>query len=281
MKKCFGLIGGDRRQVELAALLKEDGHEVRTYGLRRWEEEMETSLERTAEAEFVILPMPLLRGDGLLNCQMEDLRTEEVFSLFREDQWIFAGSVRPEQRKQAERLKLWDYLDREELAVANAIPTAEGALGIAMEQLPAALCGTEVLVLGYGRIGKLLAHRLWGLGACVTVAARKYEDRVWAKAFGCRTLRLDQLTENLNRFLVVFNTVPALLLQKEQLQELRTDCLYIDVASQPGLDQKAADDLGLQTIWARGLPGKVAPVTAAVAIRDAVYHILEERGGLT
>ena len=278
MGRCVGLIGGDRRQAELAELLEQDGYEVRTYGLGPWRTKNETLPERAAEAELIILPMPLLRGDGLLNCQAEDLYPAEVFSMLHGQQLVFAGYVRPEQWKQAEGLHLWDYFEREELAVANAVPTAEGAIEIAMQRLPTTICGTEALVLGYGRIGKLLASRLVGLGARVTVAARKYEDRIWAETAGCRTLHPERLEGKLECFSVLFNTVPALLLGEAQLRELPQDCLCIDVASSPGLDQKAADRLGIQTVWARGLPGKSAPVAAAKAIRDAIYHILEERG---
>ena len=278
MGRCVGLIGGDRRQAELAALLERDGCEVRTYGLGLWRESSETLLERAAEADIVILPMPLLRRDGLLNCQAENLHPAEVFSMLHSRQLIFAGYVRPEQWEQAEGLQLWDYFEREELAVANAVPTAEGAIELAMQRLSTTICGTEALVLGYGRIGKLLASRLVGLGARVTVAARKYEDRIWAETAGCRTLHPERLEGKLDRFSVLFNTAPALLMREAQLRELPKDCLCIDVASIPGVDQAAADRLGMQTVWARGLPGKTAPVTAAKAIKDAIDHILEERG---
>ena len=36
MKKTFGVIGGDRRQAELARLIARDGATVLTYGLERW-----------------------------------------------------------------------------------------------------------------------------------------------------------------------------------------------------------------------------------------------------
>lgn len=282
VKKRFSVIGGDRRQAELARLLREDGNEVSAWGLCQ-EDREETELTKATAAEVLILPLPLCKKEGFLNCREQGVETRQLFRELRPGQLVLAGQVREAQAREADEAKitLVDYLAREELAVANAVPSAEGAIQIAMERLPITLGGAEVLVLGYGRIGKLLAHRLHGLGARVTVAARKYEDRTWAKAFGCEVLRPDRLDGQLGRFCVVFNTAPALLLGESLLRQLPKDCLCIDVASQPGLDFDAAAVLGLQTIWARGLPGKLSPVSAAAAIRDTVYHILEERGDHT
>jgi len=160
----------------------------------------------------------------------------------------------------------------------NAVPTAEGAIQIALEQMPVTLWGANCLLLGCGRIAKLLAQRLQGLGAQVCIAARKYGDRAWAEASGWQALPIDQLNGRLRDVQVVFNTVPSLILERSLLAQLPKDCLCIDLASRPGLDFEAARELGLHCVWARGLPGKVAPVTAAAAIRNTLYHILEERG---
>ena len=80
-------------------------------------------------------------------------------------------------------------------------------------------------------------------------------------------------------FDVIFNTVPSMVLSRALLEEVKRGCVVIDVASEPGgVDFAAADELGVRVFWARALPGKVAPETAAKVIRDAIYHILEERG---
>ena len=50
------------------------------------------------------------------------------------------------------------------------MPTAEGAIQLAMEELPITLHGARVLVIGYGRLGRVLADRLAGLKARVSVA---------------------------------------------------------------------------------------------------------------
>ena len=178
-------------------------------------------------------------------------------------------------------LTLLDYYAREETQVANAVPTAEGALQLAMESTDSTLHNSRCLIIGYGRIGRLLADRLLALGAEVTVSARKYGDLAWIEAWGCHSVQTGALTGQLERFDLIFNTAPALILDGARLRETRKNCVIIDLASAPGgVDLEAAKRLSRQVILAPGLPGKVAPRTAAAAIRDSVYHILEERGEL-
>ena len=137
MNKTFGVIGGDRRQAELAGLLEADGRTVRTYGLGAWRSGGETSLRRAAACDVVILPLPLCQGDGVLNCQESPVPTLDLFRSLRPEQLILAGQIKPKQLREAELcgLKLEDYFLREELTVANAAATAEAAIQVAMEHL--------------------------------------------------------------------------------------------------------------------------------------------------
>ena len=202
MKKTFGVIGGDRRQAELGRLLAGDGHFVRTYGLERWKPVGAGTLDRAAASDVVILPLPLCRGDGVLNCEEGAVPTADLFRRLQPGQRILAGQVRPQQRREAEALGLTveDYFLREELAVANAAATAEGAVQTAMERLDRTLLGLDCLVLGFGRIGKLLSCRLHGLGARVTATARRPEDLAWIRAYGYRALETGKLDGCLGAF---------------------------------------------------------------------------------
>lgn len=278
MEESFGVIGGDRRQAELARLLEMDGHRVLTYGLRCWKPTRVASLEETLMADVVILPLPLCRGDGVLNCEEEPVPTIELFRRLHSAQRVLAGQVRPQQQREALScgVTLEDYFLREELTVANAAATAEAAIQVAMERLERALLGMECLVLGYGRIGKLLSHRLQGMGAKVTATARKPEDLAWIRAYGLRDLKTSELEGQLGAFGVVFNTIPSLVLDEKLLLQLPGDCLCVDLASRQGIDLAAAERMGMPNIWARSLPGRLLPRTAAEVIRDAVYYILLE-----
>ena len=275
MNKTFGVIGGDRRQAELSRLLAGEGHCVRTYGLDRWKPVGTDTLDHAAAADVVILPLPLCKGDGVLNCEEGAVPTADLFRRFRPRQRILAGKVRPQQRREAEEMGLTveDYFLREELAVANAAATAEGAVQTAMEHLDRTLLGMECLVVGFGRIGKLLSHRLQGLGARVTATARKPEDLAWIRAYGYQAAETGSLDGCLSAFGAVFNTVPSLVLTGPLKAQLPQECLLIDLASVRGIE--AGPD-GPEVLWARSLPGQLTPQSAAAAIRDAVHYILLE-----
>lgn len=192
---------------------------------------------------------------------------------------LIAGSIVPNIYEMAndEYIEIIDIMKREELAVLNTISTAEGTIEIAIENTNKIIHGSNVLILGFGRIGKVLARKLAGLSANVTCAARKDEDLAWIRAYGHRATNINVLGENLSKFDIIINTVPHLVLNKERLEYVRKDCLLIDLASNPGgIDKKTAKERELKLIWALALPGKVAPVTTGEFIKETIYNILKE-----
>ncbi|MDL2287913.1 dipicolinate synthase subunit DpsA [Oscillospiraceae bacterium OttesenSCG-928-F05] len=282
----FILAGGDMRQVHLAAFLAADGHHVTVAaiddlppaeGVNVYE-----GLPRLRDADCVLLPLPVTGEDGQIHTPLSktSVSPDAVFSALRPGQTVIAGKIPPELFEKAalRGVRLYDYLEREELAVLNAVPTVEGAIQIACEETAATLWRSKVLVIGYGRIGKLLARLLRAFGAEVTVSARKPADFAWIKAEGYESVHTGALEGSLRDFDVVFNTVPHMVLTTRRLSELKRGALVIDLASKPGgVDFAAAQTLGVNTVWALSLPGKVAPLTAAGIIRDTIYHILNEQ----
>ena len=113
-----------------------------------------------------------------------------------------------------------------------------------MKHTSVTLHGTPCLVLGFGRIGKVLAHDLHALGAKGSVSARKRSDLAWIDAFGYRGLRTNRLAGRLGSFRVVFNTVPNMVLTEELLRDLPRECVLLELASQPGFDRAAAEARG-------------------------------------
>ncbi|MBQ2830425.1 MAG: dipicolinate synthase [Oscillospiraceae bacterium] len=272
MERSVAVLGGDRRSVLLAKLLCDEGYEVCTWGLDALNA---VPLAAAVGAQAVLLPIPLSRQGKVTGTE---LSVEELFSHLTPEQTIFGGGIRADDyvRASARGLKLIDYMDREDFTVRNIVPTVEGALELAMTHLPVTLHGTRCLVLGYGRIGKLLAHHLRALGARVSVAARKASDLAWIENYGYEGLHSGKLAGALGGFRVVFNTVPKLLMNGTLLGELQRNCLLIELASSPGFDTAAADALGLCVVNGGGLPGRCAPETAAVAMKKIVMESLEE-----
>ena len=284
MKRSIAVVGGDRRQVHLARLLMEDGWPVTTWGQEKGDAPNAVPLQAALTAEIILLPLPVCRG-GKLNLPLTDTQLEpkELWSRLHYDQLLLGGMTGelPRALLLHYGLTLLDYYQREEVQLANAVPTAEGAIQRAMETTDTTIHASRCLVVGYGRIGKILAHRLKALGAEVAVSARKYSDMAFIEAFGYRALETEKLSGYLGDFDLIFNTVPSPVLDGPLLAQTKDSCVLLELASAPGgIHRTAAEKLGRRLVEAPGLPGLVAPRTAAAAIRDSIYHILEERGEL-
>ncbi|MBO4914849.1 MAG: dipicolinate synthase [Oscillospiraceae bacterium] len=257
----------------LAGMLAGDGYMVKCWSLEGMPDAGRPG--EATEARRIVLGAPLIRN-GSINGT--NLAPKELFQRLRPDTPVYAGAVRSEELAlaQAWGLRLTDYLADEALAVKNAAATAEGAVMLAMEHTRVTLRGAACLVLGFGRIGKLLARTLAALGAKVTVGARKSGDLAWIETLGYAPLHTQRLAGRLGGFRAVFNTVPDMVLGEELLRELPPDCTLIELASKAGVDAQAAGRLGLCIIGAPGLPGKTAPETAAQAIKETLCRLWEE-----
>ena len=289
MNTKFAVIGGDLRIIKLAKMLAEDGNEVYTYGLEKAEELKEEKniipVQKLSKAipndvEVVIAPIPFSSNGVNINAPFSEneISIRELMH-YLNAKILIAGSISPEIYDMAndEYIEIIDIMKREELAVLNTISTAEGAIEIAISNTNKIIHGSEVLILGFGRIGKVLARKMAGLSAKVTCAARKDEDLAWIRAYGHKETNINALGENLSQYDIILNTVPHLVLNKERLQYVKKDVLLIDLESNPGgIDKKEAKELNLKLVWALALPGKVAPVTTAEFIKDTIYNILKE-----
>ena len=282
----FTVIGGDMRQVKLAELLAEDGHEVTVFALDklRFDDGVShapTPRDAVHGAQCVILPLPATSKEGILNAPLSTglHTTREIVSVLERDQLICGGRIDGStgELMRSLGLNVADYYEREELAVLNAGVTAEGAIQLIMEETPFTISGASILVIGYGRIGRLLSAKLKALGANMTASARKWSDLSWIQAYGMTGVPTGEIDALLPYFDVVVNTVPARILSEDRLRLLRRGCLCLDLASKPGgMDFSAAARLGVKAVWALSLPGEVAPATSGAAIRDTIYHIISE-----
>ena len=288
MSTNFAIIGGDLRIIKLAKMLAEEGNTIYTYGLENAEElknvtnivfceKLKHAIQNT---EVVIGPIPFSSNGKDINSPFSDntISIREFMHMINA-KILIAGGILPEIYDLAndEYVEIIDLMKREELAVLNTISTAEGAIEIAISNTNKIIHGSEILILGFGRIGKVLARKMAGLSAKVTCAARKDEDFAWIRAYGHKAANINTLGEGLSRYDIIINTVPHLVLTPERLQYVTNDCLLIDLASNPGgIDKKTAKDKNLKLVWALALPGKVAPVTTAEFIKDTIYNILKE-----
>ncbi len=282
MIKNIAIVGGDLRIVKLANMLEKENYEVKTYALEKDQEitnKANTLQECIKDADIVIGPLPLSSNE-YINTPFSDnkVKVDELIENL-EGKTFIAGQIKQEIYEKAEgkNIILLDIIKREELAVLNAISTAEGAIQIAISETPKNLHANNVLVLGFGRIGKVLSKMLDGIGAKVACEARKTTDLAWIKAYGYEPINLIELKQNLNRFDIIINTIPFVVLNREMLQEVKKDALIIDLASNPGgVDKVAVKELGIKFNWALSLPGKVSPITSAEFMKETLLNMFKE-----
>lgn len=288
MLKKIAIIGGDLRIVTLAKLFAKDGYEVYSYGLESSEEIKDyggiyhcTSLnEACKNSQVIISSVPFSSNGKDVNAPFSENKISIIELLDNlKGKTLIAGGIKHDvyEMVDSENTQIIDIMKREELAVLNTIATAEGAIQIAIENTNKILHGSKVLILGFGRVGKVLAHKLRGLSADVTCSARKNEDFAWIRTYGYTAVNSNELENNLGNYDIIINTIPTIILDEQNLKFVNKETLLIDLASNPGgIDQNCAKKLGLKFIWALSLPGKIAPVTSAEFIKNTVYNILNE-----
>ena len=213
-RKRIAVVGSDARQAAAGRALARAGYAV-------------AGAEQVARADVILLPLPL-----------DESRTPlaQLLRAAKPGAFALGGRLSAQAVEIARQagVELADYFARPELAVYNAIPTAEGCIGILLQQRTRTLWGAEVLVLGFGPVGQALAVRLSALGAGVTVCARRPEQRALAESLGLRAAPLTALAGLAPAFDTVVNTIPAPVLGDGVLARLRSGSLIVDLASKPG-----------------------------------------------
>lgn len=295
--KKITVLGGDQRQAAVAAYFALKDLSVGAWGLPQTILSPQVTLfedwkKAVADADLLVLPLPASPDSKHLNLPLMQKEGEKppcILDIVKQTStgtFVAGGRISPVIKEMMHEagVPFFDYFESEALQQKNAIPTAEGAIEVLMREVPRTVNGLLVAVTGFGRVSRALVKLLLAMGARVTVAARKREDILRARAWGCDTVRIDgkETLFSLGKgFAVVFNTVPYCLFDEAVLSRFSCETLIIDLASAPGgVDANAADILGIRVVWALSLPGKYAPITAGEIIAQTILaHLENERGG--
>jgi dipicolinate synthase subunit A len=269
------VIGGDARMVHLSSLLQKR-HSVTTACMEEGAGQSLTdeflimdALQKTAN---VVLPIPYSKDAVHIWAPLSSalVRLADLFSRLRPGQTVFFGSAQMPDGIETPAKKV-NFLECEKYAYANARETAEIALGLLIVKYRFSPYRKHILVLGYGRIAKILGALLKSLNAHVAIAARKEADIYLAASLGLGSFHIFELAKNINRFDCVVNTIPGRVIGMAELRAMRDQALLIDIASKPyGVDFEAASVLKKNVFLEQGLPGKYMPGAEA----QALYKII-------
>ncbi|WP_312815427.1 dipicolinate synthase subunit DpsA [Sedimentibacter sp.] len=281
---CF--IGGDLRQTYLANLLYENGFNVITYRLIN---STEFNLNTTDDISYamnfsklIITPIPFSKDKKHITDHIQNgnkLTFEEFLLHLKSTHCLIGGNIIKEVIEACNKnnIPYLDLMKVEEIAMFNAIATAEGAIAEAVTKSLGNLHGSKGLVLGYGKTGKVIASKLKALNVDVTVGARSKFALAEAFVNGCDILELDELRSKISEFDYIFNTIPFIVLTKELLSTLSPKITIIDIASLPGgIDYEAAKELNINAYLCLGVPGKYAPLASAEILFNEILPLLKE-----
>ncbi|MDE6774803.1 MAG: dipicolinate synthase subunit A [Ruminococcus sp.] len=276
MKKKILIAGGDMRQIYCAERLSQN-YDIFILGIERsyFPDNMQIyEAGDDMEFEYAVLPVVPPDENGNISAPLynKNLTVAEVQRFIKRGSVVFIGTDAERSRMYFPNSTVIAYMDSESISLKNAIPSAEGAVQVALEELPVTLNGLSVLIAGLGRIGTSLVLMLKGFGADITVAVRNECGAAKARMFGIKSVYTGEINGD---FQLVFNTVPNLIFDSSMLEKFPADTLFIDLASRPGgFDFNAAKKTGKKVIWALGLPGKTAPKTAGIAVAETILNIL-------
>lgn len=283
----FGIIGGDKRQISMAESISSDGYNVNVAGFEKinfYNGIRQITLRETIlNSKYIILPLPVIKGNTLLNAPYsnKEIILDDDFAKLLIDKMVFCG-IKSKLINKGDiwkTINLYDYSMREDFAIRNAIPTAEGAIEIAMREYSGTINGSKCLVAGFGRIGKALSKMLTGIGADLIVSARSQKDLAYIETLGYKYIKTANISDT-SGYDIIFNTIPEMVFDAHTLALCAQNSLVIDLASAPGgVDLEAATRLGIKSIQALSLPGKVAPKKAGEIIKKTIYNIIEEEEG--
>ncbi|HPE95039.1 MAG TPA: dipicolinate synthase subunit DpsA [Bacillota bacterium] len=259
----IAFIGGDKRMMYACDALIEMGAEVCYCGFENYEGDAtkcRSAVDAVVQSSVCVFPInyPLHEIEALMQLNPNAL---------------YAGGLVSGKLE-----GIYDYLSDEKLTTLNAIPTAEGALMIAIRETHSTVKDAKVLVLGYGRVGKAVSRLFCAAGAKVSVAARNKRDLATCEIYGCRPCEIEMLGSYIGEADIIINTVPAHVADAKVLDRVSCESLIIDLASKPGgIDFEYAKNAGLRVIWALSLPSAVAPKTSGTLIAGSIVSFIERQ----
>ena len=276
------LIGGDLRQLTAADELKRLGYTVSVCGFGTYAgAEYKDGIHLPDGTDAVLLPVPVFRGEYMnLPFSEERVTPERLSGILRGHTRLVCGGMIPAELSgelEKSGAAVYDLCESDGFNIMNAVPTAEGAAAVAMDNMKITLAGCSAAVIGFGRVGKALCRLLSAMGAHVTAVSRSERDLAGSEACGYIPADHAALPGIAGEQDVIFNTVPHTVVTEEVLAAMKKDAPLIDLASRPGgVDTMAASRLGIRVISALSLPGKVAPVTAGKIIAKCLDKRLRE-----
>ena len=147
------------------------------------------------------------------------------------------------------------------------------------------------MVLGYGRIGKILCNVLKSFTENIYCMPNSKEELEWLKS-NCVNYIFEENFNDLNKnlkkvdniakkelhkflgnFEIIINTIPRIILNEKEICSLNKDVFILDVASKPGgINQENARKNNINFLWKLGIPAEISAKACAKKIKNMIYE---------
>ncbi len=282
----IAIIGGDARQLEIIRKLIELDAKLSLIGFEQLDHAFTGAVkEKMGDFDFsivdaIILPVPGTNLNGQIETIFSNekvILTEEIIERTPQHCTVYSGisnSYLNGITKKTNR-RLVKLFERDDVAIYNSIPTVEGTIMLAIQHTDFTIHGSNIVVLGLGRVGMSVARTFSALGAKVKVGARKSEHIARITEMGLTPFLLTELEKNVGDTDIFINTIPFPIVTASVISKMPPHTLIIDLASKPGgTDFRYAEKRGIKAILAPGLPGIVAPKTAGQILANVLSKLL-------
>jgi dipicolinate synthase subunit A len=284
----IAIIGGDARQLEIIRKLTELDAKLSLIGFEQLDHAFTGAMkEKITEIDFsqidaIVLPVAGTSLEGNVETIFSNEKvtlTEELLQRTPQHCVIYSGITNSYLTgiTDASKRKLVQLFQRDDVAIYNSIPTVEGTIMMAIQHTDFTIHGSNVTILGLGRVGMSTARVFHALGAKVQVGARKSEHIARITEMGLTPFQLDEITQYIKDCDICINTIPHQVLTASVISKLPAHTLIIDLASKPGgTDFRYAEKRGIKALLAPSLPGIVAPKTAGNILAGVLSQLLIE-----
>lgn len=280
-------LGGDDRQQYASDYVNGMGISSTAYINFSFNKEIKEEIKNN---RVLVFPLPTSRDDINLNMMSRNnMPLSEIINSLNAQHLIIGGNIGSVFYDSQEKIgyKIIDYNKLESFQIQNALLSAEGAIHYAKTHFGGAIYGSRIAILGFGRIGKILAYLLKSMGANISVYARKDQDCTWSTIIGFNAHKIQNLGVEVGSkragegYDLIFNTIPQRIIGDELAMNLSRDTVIIDLASYPyGMDQEIGEKYKLSYYRELGIPGRYAPQRAGEIIGKTVISILQQENCL-
>ncbi len=286
MKMLF--LGGDKRQLVVMNFFNNKDHEIDVVGYEQEKLPSGVFNKKLKDLDVsiydvIFFPVNGVKEDGEITAEFSGekiILDNDVLKNTKRDALIFTGIL---NNKVKDILTISNrgavvLMEDKVVTQENSIPTVEGIIGDLINNTEYTINDSNILVFGYGNVGKPLVEKLEYLGAKVTVGVLSKSDYNALKEKKIKvfyTFDKKEMINNIKFNETIINTATSKVLDKEYLKYVSKNSYILDVASHPhGIDVDYANELGLNTkVW-MGIPSAVAPKTAAKILTKKINSII-------